>query len=626
MLGANVNKKGKIEKNQKIREGPCIFPFKHQWKEHNECIDNKDKGKICATSVTERGTLKTYGYCTPEQPDRNTHSISKSNNNRVKKGTKKKAPRKKRTLKIVERFPSRSKSRSKSKSATVSPKIQVIGEAVKDKDIKILSKSKSMSKSKSKSMSKSMNNELIDIMDELADIMLRQGEPFKARAYKRASETIMSFPEDIVNVDQLEGKPAIGKTIMEKMIEFQKTGTLRVLERERKNPLNIFTNIYGVGPKKAKQLIEDGITTLTLLKENESKLNDTQKVGLQYYEPLQKRIPRNEIEEFAKVFDTIFKQVAPEGSKYEIVGSYRREAQNSGDIDIIVTNADNNIAAFNTFLDKLIAEDIIIEVLTRGKTKSLTIGKLATNGSIARRIDFLYTEPKEYAFATLYFTGSKAFNTVMRQRAIDLGYTLNEHGLSSMVSGKKGERLTNDFPTEQSIFDFLGMKYKEPKEREGYKSVELLDDQTQPSVEIVQKKDTATQKSKHTNYKEDIMAFKKEGLDALFMLNEKQLATILDEAQKAYYNDSENVLMTDNEFDIIKEYMEKKYPNNKILEQIGAPIQEKNKVSLPYNMPIRDPTFCRQSWTESVPCILAKIMNKSFTREVTAKSVRIYPI
>jgi NAD-dependent DNA ligase len=588
MLGANVNKKGKIEKNQKIREGPCIFPFKHQWKEHNECIDNKDKGKICATSVTERGTLKTYGYCTPEQPDRNTHSISKSNNNRVKKGTKKKAPRKKRTLKIVERFPSRSKSRSKSKSATVSPKIQVIGEAVKDKDIKILSKSKSMSKSKSKSMSKSMNNELIDIMDELADIMLRQGEPFKARAYKRASETIMSFPEDIVNVDQLEGKPAIGKTIMEKMIEFQKTGTLRVLERERKNPLNIFTNIYGVGPKKAKQLIEDGITTLTLLKENESKLNDTQKVGLQYYEPLQKRIPRNEIEEFAKVFDTIFKQVAPEGSKYEIVGSYRREAQNSGDIDIIVTNADNNIAAFNTFLDKLIAEDIIIEVLTRGKTKSLTIGKLATNGSIARRIDFLYTEPKEYAFATLYFTGSKAFNTVMRQRAIDLGYTLNEHGLSSMVSGKKGERLTNDFPTEQSIFDFLGMKYKEPKEREGYKSVELLDDQTQPSVEIVQKKDTATQKSKHTNYKEDIMAFKKEGLDALFMLNEKQLATILDEAQKAYYNDSENVLMTDNEFDIIKEYMEKKYPNNKILEQIGAPIQEKNKVSLPYNMPSMD--------------------------------------
>ena len=59
--------------------------------------------------------------------------------------------------------------------------------------------------------------------------------------------------------------------------------------------------------------------------------------------------------------------------------------------------------------------------------------------SIPRRIDFLYADPKEYAFATLYFTGSKAFNTVMRQRALDLGYTLNEHGLSNMEGGKKGE-------------------------------------------------------------------------------------------------------------------------------------------------------------------------------------------
>ena len=128
---------------------------------------------------------------------------------------------------------------------------------------------------------------------------------------------------------------------------------------------------------------------------------------------------------------------------------------------------------FNLFLDKLIANKIIIEVLTRGKTKSLTIGQMPN--SIPRRIDFLYTDPKEYAFATLYFTGSKAFNTVMRQRALDLGYTLNEHGLSKMEGGKKGEAVDVHFPTEQSIFEFLGMKYKEPKMREGYKSVELLD-------------------------------------------------------------------------------------------------------------------------------------------------------
>ena len=445
-----------------------------------------------------------------------------------------------------------------------------------------------------------MNKEFIDIMDELADIMTRQGEPFKARAYKKAAETIMSFPEDITDVKQLSGKPGIGKTIMEKLEEYKKTGTLRVLERERKNPMNLFTKIYGVGPKKAKQLIDEGITTIEELKNNESKLNDTQKIGLRYYEPLQKRIPRDEIEEFNREFDRIFKESAPEGSKYEIVGSYRREAANSGDIDVIITNNENNIKAFDAFLDKLIADKIVTEVLTRGKTKSLTIGQLTSSiGSIPRRIDFLYTKPNEYAFATLYFTGSKAFNTVMRQRALDLGYTLNEHGLSKMASGKKGDKVDIDFPTEQSIFEFLGMKYKEPREREGYKSVELLDKNTsnsksnaptKPSADTADKvstKPSADTADKDT-YKKNIAMFKATGSDALKMLSEKQLATMMDEAQKAYYNDSENVLMTDNEFDIIKEYMEKKYPKNKILEQIGAPIQEKNKVKLPYNMPSMD--------------------------------------
>jgi len=501
----------------------------------------------------------------------------------------------------VDKFPTKSKSNNKSKSKSKivekEEKEEKEEEKVKDIDIKVSTKDKSM------------NKELIDIMDELADIMTRQGEPFKARAYKKTAETIMSFPDDITDVKQLSGKPGIGKTIMEKLEEYKKTGTLRVLERERKNPLNLFTKIYGVGPKKAKQLVEDGITTIEDLKNNETTLNDTQKIGLQYYEPLQKRIPRSEIEEFNKVFDATFKETVPEGSKYEIVGSYRREASNSGDIDIIITNNENNIKAFDAFLDKLIADKVVIEVLTRGKTKSLTIGQLPqSTESIPRRIDFLYAKPSEYAFSTLYFTGSKAFNTVMRQRALELGYTLNEHGFSKMDSGKKGEKVDIDFPTEQSIFDFLGMKYKEPTQREGYKSVELLDNNVgkapikpsadnninnnkvkKPSADTADTADNNNNKvHKPSADNNDIAMFKATGSDALKMLSEKRLATMLDEAQKAYYNDSENVLMTDNEFDIIKEYMEKKYPKNKVLQQIGAPIQEKNKVKLPYNMPSMD--------------------------------------
>ena len=92
------------------------------------------------------------------------------------------------------------------------------------------------------------------------------------------------------------------------------------------------------------------------------------------------------------------------------------------------------------------------------------------------------------------------------------------------------------------------------------------------------------------------------------------MATMLDESQKSYYNDSENVLMSDNEYDIIKEYMEEKYPKNKVLKQIGAPIHEKNKVKLPYYMAsmdkIKPDTKALEKWREQYNgtlCIVAKL-------------------
>ena len=66
MFGSAVNNKGKTEKNKKVKEGPCLFPFTYKWKSHDKCHSTK-KGDICATSidtkVPKRRTLKTYGYC-----------------------------------------------------------------------------------------------------------------------------------------------------------------------------------------------------------------------------------------------------------------------------------------------------------------------------------------------------------------------------------------------------------------------------------------------------------------------------------------------------------------------------------------------------------------------------------
>ena len=82
-----------------------------------------------------------------------------------------------------------------------------------------------------------------------------------------------------------------------------------------------------------------------------------------------------------------------------------------------------------------------------------------------------------------------------------------------------------------------------------------------------------------------INKFKKEGINALENIPEQRYVTIIQKANDEYYNNKP--LMTDNEFDIVKEYFENKFPNNPVLQTIGAPIT-KNKVSLPYNMPSMD--------------------------------------
>ena len=114
----------------------------------------------------------------------------------------------------------------------------------------------------------------------------------------------------------------------------------RILEREKNNPINIIGEIYGVGPKKAKELIDAGITSIEQLRGKPELLNDIQRVGLKYYEDILQRIPRAEIDDYKHVFSKEFST----DSHFEIVGSYRRGALDSGDIDVIITSTDPNVS------------------------------------------------------------------------------------------------------------------------------------------------------------------------------------------------------------------------------------------------------------------------------------------
>ena len=486
-----------------------------------------------------------------------------------------------------------------------------------------------------------LNENFIELMEKLADIMMKQGEPFRARAYQKAQETIMSYPDDILSPNNLKGKPNIGPTIMEKLNEYVETGTLKVLEREKNNPVNILAEVYGIGPKKAKELVEKGVTTIAQLREHPELLNDVQKMGLRYYEDVLKRIPRAEIDDYKELLLKVKTDLA-QPLEMEIVGSYRRGAATSGDIDVIITS--NSEQVFKNFIDELIKEKVILEVLSRGPSKCLVMAKIPTSDTV-RRVDFLYTKEEEFPFAILYFTGSKIFNTVMRQHALQMGLTMNEHGLYKMENGKKGEKVVHKFQSEKDIFDYLNMEYKSPNERidgralvlktpskkpafiiESSSSLELQPEKpVEEPITLKPKKPTKkpanvakkTKKNLVLESDQEVVVleepvqkeeidkiaikiadnFKKNGIKILEDLNEAELSNLLREANKAYYN--EQPFLTDNEYDIVKEFIENKYPSAVAIAEIGAPV-ERNKVKLPYFMgsmdKIKPDTNALQTW------------------------------
>jgi NAD-dependent DNA ligase len=479
------------------------------------------------------------------------------------------------------------------------------------------------------------NEKFIDLLEQLHSIMLKKGEIFRAKAYQKAQETILTYPNDIVSPDQLKGLPGIGPTIMDKLNEYINTGTLTVIEKEKNNPVNILTEIHGIGPKKADELINAGINNIEDLIQNQDKLlNETQKIGLKYYNDIQKRIPRSEIEIYKDLFIKVFEEIKNNNNnseaKLEIVGSYRRGAQESGDIDIIITS--DSIHIYNQFIDLLINNHIILEVLSRGTNKCLVITKL--NPELpARRVDFLFTTKQEFPFAILYFTGSKIFNTVMRHKALKMGYTFNEHGMYKLDDkNKKGEKVSHIFTNEKDIFDFLNLQYKEPWERIDGRYIQEINANiiSEPVVIPIPteknkiKNKTIKKKNilkdiqeniqeniqKEINLHEVCELFKKMGISVLENLNEKELSDLLEYANNTYYN--ELPILTDNQYDIIKEYIQTKYPTNKSILEIGAPIPiERNKVTLPYEMAsmdkIKPDTGALESWTSkySGPYVLS---------------------
>ncbi|KYQ52305.1 DNA polymerase beta [Trachymyrmex zeteki] len=237
--------------------------------------------------------------------------------------------------------------------------------------------------------------------------------------------------------------------------------------------ISLLARVSGIGPAKAKELVEAGIKTLEDLKKHQDKLTHHQKLGLKYFDDFEKKIPRAEIVQIEKILKNAIKEL---NSAYlvTICGSYRRNKEESGDIDVLVTHP-NYISKAKDEKKKAISLKIIVECLEKkklitdtislGSTKFMGVCQLPEDKSKPfRRLDIRLTFHDQYYCAILYFTGSDLFNKNMRAHALEKKYTLNEYALKRLtIEGRPGE--AEKITSEKDVFKFLGLPYKDPKDR-----------------------------------------------------------------------------------------------------------------------------------------------------------------
>lgn len=294
------------------------------------------------------------------------------------------------------------------------------------------------------------------------------GNKFKVRAYDRVLEQISGLPsrKRIKTVEDLIalGVTGIGDSIKNKIKEILETGTLASAADEKKKVecYKILSKIHGIGHVKAKELLGKGICTIEDLRaQQDIHLNDIQKTGLKYYENFEKRIPRKEMIQHETLLKEAFKDF-----EFTMAGSFRRGAKTSGDIDILVTKRNSTPEEASALMKHTVSQlkerGYITDTLAIGDKKCMAVVKLPRH-KVFRRLDIMVTPPEEYPYAIMYFTGSQAFNVGFRAMALSKGYTINEHRMKP--TGKTKSVSVPIFETEKDIFDFFGIPFVRPEDR-----------------------------------------------------------------------------------------------------------------------------------------------------------------
>ncbi|KAG5358196.1 DNA polymerase lambda [Yarrowia sp. B02] len=322
---------------------------------------------------------------------------------------------------------------------------------------------------------KNPNWKTIEVLGRLLQYYEDKHDQWRAQSYKKALNVLKRQPKKITTKKEAVKLPGIGDSIGSKIQEIVETNGLKLLNVTKLDTsvqvTSLFEGIWGVGKATARKWYKEGYRTLDDIAKKAT-LTPNQKIGLEHYDDFQARIPRDEVTRHFMVVQQAAHEIDPEVEAH-IMGSYRRGAASSGDIDMIFTKKGVTLEELQPFLKELVHkltdEGFLQCGLTGASTKWYGCSKLKDIPQW-RRIDFLLVPWAEKGAAFIYFTGNVLFNRSIRLLANKKGYSLNQHGLyAGVLRGEKGSKLNDGFlvegESEHKIFEILGVPYWEPWER-----------------------------------------------------------------------------------------------------------------------------------------------------------------
>jgi DNA polymerase (family 10) len=325
------------------------------------------------------------------------------------------------------------------------------------------------------------NPTMARLLAETADLLeIDGGDSFRIRSYRRAAEAAEQTTVDLTtaaaDTAQLLAIPGIGKGMAANLQAIAETGTLPLREEllaKYGAGLLELLKLSGMGPKTVALLWSAAqIASIDQLAQaiDAGRLTGLPRMGEKQIEKLRKGIDdyrrsagRYRIDEAEEAAERISAYLlAFEGiERVTPAGSLRRGRETAGDLDLLVTGPACAPEHTGAAVDYVCAYPGIHDMIARGENKvSFHLGS-------GLQVDVRLLPSASYGAALQYFTGSKAHNVSLRQRALKMGYTLSEWALARL-----DDESVVAAATEEEIYAALGMDWMPPELRENLGEIE----------------------------------------------------------------------------------------------------------------------------------------------------------